>query len=131
VRYIGLHKDLELRDIQIEYFVDLMSKCENKKELKIFIESIMSPSELAYISQRLHIIKLVLDDKSYSEIKDSTGTTSGTINATKILMKSVNKRILKTISGCKIKEKANKKKKIDKNENNFIKPHYPGAIKLG
>ena len=107
MRYIGLHKDLELRDIQIDYFVELLLKCKDKKETRLFVENIISPSELAYISQRLHIIKLITKEKTYSEIKDNTGTTSSTINTTKILMKSIDKKVLKKISGYKIKEKTN------------------------
>jgi len=130
MRYIGLHKDLKLREIQIDYFVDLLSECKNKKEIKEFVESVISPSELAYISQRLHIIRLIVEEKSYSEIRDDTGTTSGTINATKILIKSIDKKILSFISKFKLKEKPVNSSQHSTSNNDFAKAHYPGAIKI-
>ena len=129
MRFIGLHKDLELREIQVNFLTEVISKCKNQKEIQSLVENIISASELAYISQRLHIIKLVLDDKTYPEIKNTTGTTSGTINTTKILMKSMNRRVLAQIAQCKFKDKPRKKNKVQPGKKHLAEAHYPGAIK--
>ena len=131
MRFIGLHKDLELREIQIDFLTETISKCKNQNEIRIFMENVISASELAYISQRLHIIKLVLNGKTFPEIREEIGTTNGTINATKILMKSMRKKVLLHIAKYKLKEKAKKKNQSIKSEkSNFVNAHIPGAIKF-
>lgn len=128
MRYIGKHKNMNLRQRQVEILCDVMSKLKGADEIEWFLELLLTPSELAYVSQRIDIIQQILKEQSYSEIRYEVGTTNGTINVTKHHLKNADEKFWKLVLSGKPKPIKPEKKFIK--EKNWIEPHYPGAIRF-
>ena len=59
----------------IEAFVN----CKTIEEAALFTQDLLTESELSFISRRLRIAKLLLQDKTYEEIQDSLHVSQTTI----------------------------------------------------
>ena len=53
--------------------------CKNVEEAAVFIEDLLTESELEFISRRLRIAKLLIDGKTYEDIKDILHVSDSTI----------------------------------------------------
>ena len=129
MRYIGKYKNLKLRQRQVEILSDAMGKLKNTGEVEWFLKSLLTPSELAYISQRIDIMQAILKEQSYLEIRDQVGTTNGTINATKQQLKHADKKFWRLILSSKPKPT----KRDDESVSNgypWAEAHLPGAIRF-
>ena len=129
MRYIGKHKNAPLRQKQVEILCDIMSKLKNADEIEQFLDVLLSRSELAYISQRIHIIQLLLQEQSYQEIKYEVGTTDGTISISKQHLNNFDQNFWELILSGKPKKKKVLPAKND-TDRRWVEPHYPGAIKI-
>ncbi len=129
MRFIGKHRDMNLRHDQLSLLSCVLSKLEGEKEIAEFLRSLLAPSELAYISQRLHIMKLLLAQDTYHQIQHEVGTTPGTISVTKLLLKEVSDKNKLIIANQKMEDGKPTDTKYFEERENWIKPHYPGAIK--
>ena len=129
MRYIGKHRDMKLRYDQLSLLSGVLSKLKNEKEIEEFLISLLSPSELAYMSQRLHIMKMLLNDITYQQIQHDVGTTPSTISATKIILKDVSRKYKTVIATQKIVSNNSKNAEYFKERENWINPKYPGAIR--
>ncbi len=53
--------------------------CKNIEEAALFIEDILTESELEFISRRLRIAKLLIDGRTYEDVKDRLHVSDSTI----------------------------------------------------
>lgn len=56
-----------------------IANCKNVEEAAMFMEDLLTESELEFISRRLRIAKLLLNGKTYEDIKDSLHVSESTI----------------------------------------------------
>ena len=56
-----------------------VANCKNVEEAAMFMEDLLTESELEFISRRLRIDKLLLDGKTYEDIKDRLYVSESTI----------------------------------------------------
>ena len=102
-------------------FYEAVSGLKNKKEVIDFFIGLLTPSEALMMARRIQIAKLILEDKSYDEIKKESRVGTDTINKTdKWLNNSgeeYNKWIRKNFEGLKNKTT---KKATTKNIDNLL-----------
>ena len=134
MRYIGKHENKKVRERQQGAFVKLLLKQKNKNEINWFLESIVSPSELAYVSQRLEIMNLIVQGETYGEIRREVGTTDATIRFTKDQLEKCDDKFIKMLKDFNYQIKDFKKdiKNAESNSDikSLAKAHYPGAIRI-
>ncbi len=132
MRYIGKHKNKKVRERQVGVFVEMLSELKDKTEIRWFLESLVSPSEIAYIAQRLEIMRMVKDGGTYNDIKINVGTTDGTISATKDQLDGCDKKFHKLLGLYNLNKQTEGKKDNNKecDDNKYVKANYPGAIRM-
>lgn len=64
----------------IKYLYETILKIENLEECEALFEDLCTKTELASISQRLVVAKMLNDKKVYSEIVAETGASTATIS---------------------------------------------------
>src|SRR3989304_7227850 len=68
----------EREDIVLE-LIEAFVSCKTIEEAAIFTQDLITESELSFISRRLRIAKLLLQNKTYEEIQDSLHVSQTTI----------------------------------------------------
>ena len=63
-------------DLLIKAIVDT----ENEEDCKNLLEDMMTTKEILAISQRMQVVKLLRENKSYAEICQETGASTATIS---------------------------------------------------
>ena len=58
---------------------DALTKIETKQEAKLFLEDLLSATELKTLSGRIHSAKLFLEGKTYMEVIQETDISSATL----------------------------------------------------
>lgn len=80
-------------DVQAKsLFFETISKVEDKKHFEEFFHDLFSSSEVKDVSRRLLAAKMLIEGKTYLQIKDEMGMSEGTIN--KIYFKTKGSPIL-------------------------------------
>lgn len=76
----GLHKlsRLEKESIILE-LIEAFVNCKTIEEAAMFTQDLLTESELSFISRRLRIAKLLLQNKTYEDIQDSLHVSQTTI----------------------------------------------------
>lgn len=76
----GLHKlsKPEIENIVLE-LIEAFVNCKTTEEAAMFTQDLLTESELSFISRRLRIAKLLLQDKTYKEVQDSLHVSQTTI----------------------------------------------------
>ncbi len=76
----GLHKlsKSERENIVLELIQSFVN-CKTIEEAAVFTQDLLTESELSFISRRLRIAKLLLQDRTYKEIQDSLHVSQTTI----------------------------------------------------
>lgn len=76
----GLHKlsKPEREDIVLE-LIEAFVNCKTIEEAAMFTQDLLTEAELSFISRRLRIAKLLLQNKTYEEIQDSLHVSQTTI----------------------------------------------------
>lgn len=76
----GLHKlsKSERENIVLE-LIEAFVHCKTIEEAAMFTQDLLTEAELSFISRRLRIAKLLLQDKTYKEIQDSLHVSDTTI----------------------------------------------------
>lgn len=76
----GLHKlsKSERENIVLD-LIEAFVNCKTIEEAAMFTQDLFTESELSFISRRLRIAKLLLQDESYKEIQDSLHVSQTTI----------------------------------------------------
>lgn len=76
----GLHKlsKPERENIVLE-LIEALVNCKTIEEAAMLTQDLLTESELSFISRRLRIAKLLLQDKTYKEIQDSLHVSQTTI----------------------------------------------------
>ena len=64
------------KDLIINTFRDL----ETRRELSSFLEDLLTEDEFLDLAQRIKIVKMILDDKTYDEIAEKVGTSTATVS---------------------------------------------------
>jgi len=79
-RIKGFHKlsKSERESIVLE-LIQAFVNCKTIEEVAMFTQDLLTESELSFISRRLRIAKLLLQDKTYKEIQDSLHVSQTTI----------------------------------------------------
>ena len=119
----------EVRQDQFEMLVNVISSIKDQNDLRDFLKCLITRSELAYLGQRLSIMKMLLQDFNYNQIKGEISTSTGTITHAKLCLDDGGEKIKKLILSCK--HSPVKKKQYSKSSNDkWINPKMPGAIRL-
>lgn len=67
------------RDSIIFDLIYAIANCKSVEEAAVFMEDLLTVSELEFISRRLRIAKLLIDGKTYEDIKDRLHVSNSTI----------------------------------------------------
>ena len=59
--------------------IDAFNKIENKQDMKTFLLSLCTKSELDKMMQRLYIAKLFVENESYKSIVEKTNASTATL----------------------------------------------------
>ena len=65
---------------EIKTLYSVLARIDNEKDMELFLEDLCTIQELISISQRLRVASLLVDGKSYTEVKEITGVSSTTIS---------------------------------------------------
>lgn len=68
------------RDENMEYLFKAVLTLKTQEECAAFFEDLCTPQELRAISQRLHVAKLLTENRVYNEIVKQTGASTATIS---------------------------------------------------
>ena len=68
------------RDENMDYLFKAVLTLETEEECAAFFEDLCTPQELRAISQRLHVAKLLTENRVYNEIVKQTGASTATIS---------------------------------------------------
>jgi len=69
-----------IKDKELDELFEAILKLENIEECYRFFEDICTIKELQSIAQRLHVAKLLRQDRTYNEIEEETGASTATIS---------------------------------------------------
>lgn len=69
-----------IKSVQVDELFDAILKLETKEECYRFFEDICTIKEIQSIAQRLEVVKLLIDNNTYSEIEEKTGASTATIS---------------------------------------------------
>lgn len=72
--------DSKLKNKSTEGLFDAILALENKEECYRFFEDICTVKEVQAISQRLEVVKLLVQNKTYNEIEKETSASTATIS---------------------------------------------------
>ncbi|HBT20744.1 MAG TPA: TrpR-like protein YerC/YecD [Peptococcaceae bacterium] len=70
-------------DKSVDALFDAILLLENKEECYRFFEDICTVSEIKSLAQRLEVAKLLMENKTYSDISKITGASTATISRVK------------------------------------------------
>lgn len=68
------------RDENMDYLFKAVLTLKTEEECAAFFEDLCTPQELRAISQRLHVAKLLTENRVYNEIVKQTGASTATIS---------------------------------------------------
>ena len=69
-----------IKDKELDELFEAILKLENIEECYRFFEDICTIKELQSIAQRLHVAKLLRQERTYNEIEEETGASTATIS---------------------------------------------------
>lgn len=70
----------KLKDENLDYLFKAILKLENLEECYNFFEDLCTVQELQTLSQRIHVAKLLSEQKVYNDIVAKTGASTATIS---------------------------------------------------
>lgn len=70
----------KIKSEQIDGFFEAVLLLKDQEECYRFFEDICTIKELQAIAQRLEVVKLLVDKKTYHEIEEKTGASTATIS---------------------------------------------------
>ena len=73
-------RNMDKIEKNIEYLYNTILKIETMEECEALFDDLCTKTELASISQRLVVAKMLKDNKVYSEIVAKTGASTATIS---------------------------------------------------
>ncbi|NLO89462.1 MAG: hypothetical protein GX088_03930 [Clostridia bacterium] len=73
----------KLADESVDALFDAILLLENKEECYRFFEDICTVGEIKSLAQRLEVAKLLMKNKTYSDISKITGASTATISRVK------------------------------------------------
>lgn len=123
------HKPATRRN-QFYMLVEIIYGMKNKKELSDFLECLLTSSELAYIGQRLDVIKMLAKNFNYIKIKNELNVSNSTIAHAQQCLDLGGDKLAKTILSCKFTPAQMESINSSESEGNgLISPSMPGAIR--
>ena len=131
MKMVSNYGDPELRTEQLNVFIDVINGLKSKEDLKIFVTSFFTESEKAYLGQRLNIMRMLSKYFTYSQIMNKLHVPNSTISHSSKLLERADEKFKDLVLSYKFKKSV-----IVQNSSHntdikpFVKPHYPGAIKL-
>ena len=130
MRVVSNMKNKELLKDQFNVFCDLISGIRDKEDLELFFKNFLTESEIAYLSQRLNVMRMLSKNFTYFDIYQKIKVPKGTISKSRAALEG-DENFAKIISNYKYKEIkiTNRGDFVNKKES-FIKANYPGAIKI-
>lgn len=73
-------RNIEKINKNIDYLYDIILRIETKEECEALFDDLCTKTELASISQRLVVAKMLSEKKVYSDIVAETGASTATIS---------------------------------------------------
>ncbi|WBW50404.1 YerC/YecD family TrpR-related protein [Peptoniphilus equinus] len=70
----------KIKSEQADGLFDAVLSLETREECYRFFEDICTVKEIQAIAQRLHVVKLLIKNKTYHEIEKETGASTATIS---------------------------------------------------
>ena len=70
----------KLKDFNIEFLFDAVLNLETTEECYKFFEDLCTVPELKAMSQRIHVAKMLSENRIYSDIVTETGASTATIS---------------------------------------------------
>jgi TrpR-related protein YerC/YecD len=70
----------KLKEMNVEFLFEAILKLENIEECYKFFEDLCTVPELKAMSQRIHVAKMLSENRVYSDIVNETGASTATIS---------------------------------------------------
>jgi len=131
MRKVSCLRNKRLQNEQFEVLLDILNSISDRNDLDLFLRSVLSESEAAYLAQRLNIIRMLSKGLSYQQIADKIKVPSGTIAHAQKCFLNGGERMRSIITSYKFKGKEESQiQKVDDNSDSskLINPRMPGSI---
>ena len=128
MRQVSNYKKDKLRKEQLFVLIEVLEKIKNSGDMKLFLKTFLTDSELAYLGQRLNIMRMLAKNFSYIQISEKLNVPANTISNAKKYMDEGGEELKKVILSYKYKPRKVIQKKKD--DVKMTKSHYPGAIRF-
>ena len=69
-----------IRNPEMDKLMDAMLTLKSRDEAYLFFEDLCTVGEMAAISQRFEVAKLLKEERTYTEISEATGASTATIS---------------------------------------------------
>ena len=112
------HKiDPQEKKMAVENFFEVVLKMKTKNEIIDFFAGLFTASEMLMVSRRIQVAQMIMDEKTYDEIREKLGVGYDTITKTERWLRSDNEKYNLWIQN---KLKNNIGKSVSKNIKNEI-----------
>lgn len=128
MRKISNYKNYKLQKEQFEVLCEVLLNVKEKDDMALCLNSFLTKSEKAVLSQRLNIMRMLSKHFSYQDIQNKINASPSTIATAHRCLEEGGEELMDVLLSYKFKPQ----KKISQNDNrnNFVKPHRPGSIKF-
>jgi TrpR-related protein YerC/YecD len=75
-----MHMSKNIRTDEMDHLFDAILCLKNKEECYAFFEDVCTVNELASLSQRYEVAKMLRENKTYLDIAEQTGASTATIS---------------------------------------------------
>lgn len=130
MRQITNYHDKKLRDDQFGVLLDVLWQAKNKEDFKLILEIFITESEVAYLGQRLNIMRMLIKNFTYQQIQEKLDVPSSTISSAKIRLDLGDERLKSILSSYKYKPRKEHNLQPKDSGNGLVKSRVPGAIRF-
>jgi TrpR-related protein YerC/YecD len=79
-----------VKNTNTDFFYKAILKLKTEEDCRVFFEDLCTVNEIAFISQRLYVAKLLYDKHVYNDIVKMTGASTATISRINRSIQSAN-----------------------------------------
>ena len=105
IRNLSNIGDKKLVEDQINVLSDIVAAIKNKNDARSFIENFFTDSEKLCYAQRMNIMRMLIKDFSYMQIKEKIKAHNSTIARSKEIIDSASDKFLEILREYKYKTK--------------------------
>ena len=128
MRKISTCKDIDLQKDQFNVLVDVLSNINSKEDMTLCLESFLTKSEKAVLSQRLNIMRMLSKHFSYQEIRELISASPSTVATAQRCLEEGGVELKNILLSYRYKSKEIESRNDE--SNGFVSPRNPGSIRF-